>query len=364
MKARRWIASLLNICIFAIAGIALYDLANRRNVFGLPKRGETPPNVQTNVPVGVGTIQQTTLRQVLTAYGEVEPAPASTTRPAAEAHLSIPAAAIVSDVNCVQGQHVDKGQTLFTLDSRAADALIAADEQLCSQSQSLLQSVANSSRPADVPGWMQFIAQWQLNLAQADLARAKSQRALLTIAAPISGTVSALRIRPGEVADPSASAVDLIDADNLVLALDVPGFSESAVKIGQDVMIDSPAIAGTVTFIDPAINPATGMASVDVALPAGCGLKPGQFAGAQIVLDEHTCLAAPAQSIVQDSLGRAQLALVSSDERQATTQIVETGIREGNLVEISGPTLQAGQEIVVDGAYGLLPRTGITVVAR
>jgi RND family efflux transporter MFP subunit len=364
MNARRWIASLVNICIFTIAGIALYDLANRRNVIGIPKGGETSLNVQTQVPVRVGTIKQTTLRQLLAAYGRVEPAPASTTRPAAEAHLTVPNASLVSDVNCVEGEHVEKGQTLFALDSRAADALIAADKQLCSQSESLLQSVTSSSRPADVPGWMQFIAQWQLNLAQADLARAKSQRALLTFAAPISGTVTALRIRPGEVAEPSRPAVDLVDTDNLVLALDLPGFAVSGLKIGQEVLVDSSAISGAVTFIDPAINPATGMASVDVALAPNSGLKVGQFVGAQVVLEEHACLAVPTQSIVQDSLGRAQLAVVSSDESQATAQIVQTGIRDGNLIEVIGPSLQAGQEIVVDGAYGLLARTGITVVGR
>jgi membrane fusion protein, multidrug efflux system len=364
MNAKRWIASIVNLCIFTIAGLALYDLGNRRNVMGIPKGGEAPSNVPTEVPVRVGTIQQTTLRQLLTAYGWVEPAPASTTRPAAEAHLTAPAAALISEVDCVEGEHVDKGQTLFALDPRAADAVIAADKQLVAGSQSLLQSVTGSARPSDVPGWIQYFAQWQLNSAQSELARATSQRDLLTVTAPISGTITALQIHPGEIADPAAQAVELVDTDRLVLALDIPGFAVPNVRIGQSVIINPAGIWGDVIFIDPAINPATGMASVDVSLPPRSDLKAGQFTGAQIVLDERACLAVPAQSIVHDSLGRAQLAVVDPDERQATMQIVQTGIRDGDQIEVNGPSLQAGQEIVVGGAYGLLSRTGITVVAR
>jgi multidrug efflux pump subunit AcrA (membrane-fusion protein) len=118
--------------------------------------------------------------------------------------------------------------------------------------------------------------------------------------------------------------------------------------------------AERVTFIDPAIDSRTGMGSVDAAL-TNPGFVVGQFLGARIVLQERNCLAAPAESIVRDSLGRAQIALVEPDGRSVEMRIVNTGIRDGDMIEIEGPDLQAGAKIVTTGAYGLVTRAGIAV---
>jgi multidrug efflux pump subunit AcrA (membrane-fusion protein) len=120
-----------------------------------------------------------------------------------------------------------------------------------------------------------------------------------------------------------------------------------------------------VSFIDPTIDAATGMASVDVALPQSAGVKPLQFVRASIVLEQQAdCLAVPADAIVIDSLGRPQIAVVSDDQRQATMQFVQTGLREADMVQVTADGLQAGQAIVTRGAYGLVNRTGIRVVGQ
>ena len=270
MKVGRWITSFLTVCIFAAAGFALYELGNRGSVLGTPAPSvEGWQNVEIKVPVQVGAIVQTTLRNTVTAYGYVEPAPASTTRPAAEAHLSVPEAAVVSEVDCVEGQHVDKGQTLFVLDTRSADAAVNNAQQLVTDTTSINDRLGSASR-ADAPVWTQLFAQWQLNLARLELSQALSRRAMLTFVAPISGTISGLHVHPGEVASPSTPAVDLIDTDHLVLAMNVPAFLAPQVHLGQGVILPSVphSTDEQVTFIDPTIDASTGMASVDAALSA------------------------------------------------------------------------------------------------
>ena len=102
------------------------------------------------------------------------------------------------------------------------------------------------------------------------------------------------------------------------------------------------------------------MASIDAAITRP-GSIPGQFVTAQIVLEERNSLAVPSESIVRDSLGRAQIALVEPDQRSVEMHVVDTGIRDGDLVEVISPGLEAGTKIVTTGTYGLVTRAGISV---
>ena len=175
MKPKQFIVSVVNLAIFAIAGIALYELGNRNAWTGAGTQ-TTQQNIQTEVPVSVGTIETATLSRTLTAYGHIEPAPASTTQPAAEARVTVASASLVSEVDCIEGQHVEKGQLLFRLDHRAANAAVARAMQFLSASQAISDSLSPSSRPSDIPAWMTLVARWQVNLAQAQLQQAEAEK--------------------------------------------------------------------------------------------------------------------------------------------------------------------------------------------
>jgi multidrug efflux pump subunit AcrA (membrane-fusion protein) len=93
-------------------------------------------------------------------------------------------------------------------------------------------------------------------------------------------------------------------------------------------------------------------------LPAGSGLRPGQFVPLSIVTAVHTnALAAPVESVVTDADGKSVIALVKGD--QAVQTPVQTGLREDGLVEVTGAELKAGDTVVTVGAYGLPEKTKI-----
>src|SRR5207248_2629350 len=107
------ITPLVKLCILAAVGCGLYALWHR----GVPRHQEQPKALgETEVAVHVGKISLATLRHGVTAYGTVEPKPGAADKAPASAQIKSPAAAIVSDVNCFEGQQVEKGQTLFTLE--------------------------------------------------------------------------------------------------------------------------------------------------------------------------------------------------------------------------------------------------------
>jgi multidrug efflux pump subunit AcrA (membrane-fusion protein) len=80
----------------------------------------------------------------------------------------------------------------------------------------------------------------------------------------------------------------------------------------------------------------------------------------RVTVEEHADrLVVPAESVVTNGDGQTVVAVVNQD--QATQMPVQTGLREGDLVEVAGETLKPGTTIVTVGAYGLPAQTRISV---
>ena len=178
-------------------------------------------------------------------------------------------------------------------------------------------------------------------------------------------------IHAGEVALPPTTAVKIVDLDRLVVAAGIPPWQAAAISAGQKAEIEIPAdpvngsalkIDSKVERVDRAVDPKTNLVSVDIVIPPGQAVRPGQLARVSIAREERNCLVVPADSIVRDSLDRPFVAMVSDDRKQAILRPVEPGLREGDWVEMKAPGLDAGQTIVVSGAYGLLFRSDIKVL--
>jgi len=328
------ITPLVKLCILAAVGFGLYALWHK----GVPRHQERPrAKGETEVAVQVGKISLATLRHGVTAYGTVEPQPGTADKAPASARIASPVAAIVSDVNCFEGQQVEKGQTLFTLrDIRKPDGSI--------------------------------------------------DQALLKIAAPLSGTVVYVNVRPGEVTDPETLTplVEVVDLNRLIIAANVPSSQMPSVKLGQTVEIvpqqgevhdtfattdtatPSPVPAtliGTVTLIEDRVDPKTDMGPVDISVSSKAGLRPGQFVRVRIITEERRdCLTVPSRSIVKNQSGEWVVYLVSG--KHAIQQPVKVGFREGDMVQIQSLILQPGDKVVTTGAYGLPGKTRIRILSE
>jgi len=372
MNAKRAVSAVLTVAVFAAAGLLLYAmLSGGRSTMGPPTEADENPHTDAIVPVQVGTISKATVHRTLTVYGQVEPAPASADQPAAAAMVSVPSADLVADVTCAEGQSVKAGQVLFRLDARAADAQAAQAQALATAAAAAVDAL-HDAPAGSVPAWVITAAQWEKDSAQAMLDHARAQQQWRIVTAPMSGTVTAVNIRAGQVAAASTPAVEIVDLHRLVAALDVPGFDASSVASGQRVGVEMrtaaansamapgastrpSAIEGSIVRVDPAADASTGMVSVDVALPADSGLRPGQFVCGHIEIESHAdCLVVPAAAIVTDINGQPRIALVEGMHRASFLPVV-VGIRQGDTVEISAPGLAAGQPIVTGGAFALPP---------
>jgi len=314
--------------------------------------------VVTEVPVHVGKITRATLHDYVVGYGVIEPEPAGNGRPAAAAKLAPPVSGVVVEAPCTEGQRVKKGDLLFRLDSRAADAAVEVAEKNLARQQQLLAIEGTSKKT--------------LLDAEQQLAAARVQQALLRVEAPLAGVVVRYNARPGEAVDPSAVLAEIIDLERLVASVRIPSVEANHLKTGQAVELSagrngaaaaagfSNAVPASVVYLSPQVDAATDTVLVRASIPSGSNLRPGQFFVARIVCETRDDrLVVPVESVVTAD-GASVIAVVENNK--AVQKPVKTGLREAGLVEVEGDGLKEGLTIVTVGAYALPKETKVRIL--
>jgi membrane fusion protein (multidrug efflux system) len=332
-----------------------------------PNESEKENEAPTEVAVQVGKIKRATLREFVTAYGWIEPEPASAGKPAGAARLVPLVQGVLAEVTCSEGQRVEKGTILFKLDSRAADIAVEKAQKATEfaslnyeRQKKILSSGGTSEKLLQE-------AEQQLAAARNELAAAQTQQSLLRVEAPFSGVITRIFARPGEAVSTTSPMADLLDPSRLVASAQIAASEVNALQRGQSVEVradvDAKPVGATLNYVSPEVDPKNGTVLVHVALPPNGGLHPGQFVTLRIVTrDRKDCLAVPAESVVRDEDGHSVIAVVNGDK--ATLKPVKTGVRDGGLVEIEAVGIQPGLTIVTSGAYGLPKETKIRVVSK
>ncbi len=318
------------------AGLGVFALVKSRSADSASDEEGTTPTV---VNVQVGTLKLMTLHRYVTAYGMVEPAPATADEPAAGAQLAAPTAGVVAKVNVIEGQHVGRGDVLMELNSGTATTDYAEQEV---ERQKKLYAQQNTSLK--------------------NLQDAEAQLASLRVTAPLAGTVTRLNVKPGAAVDVNTVVAEVMDLSRLAVSASIPASEAGELKPGEEVQVPAdPPVTTALSFVSPAVDPNNGAVLVRTPLPADSGLRPGQFVSLRIVTAVHpNCLAAPTESVVTDENGRGIIALVNGDEAVQTP--VRTGLREDGWVEIEGTGLKEGVSVATVGTYGLPEKTKIRVV--
>ena len=322
--------------------------------------------IDTEVAVETAKIIKTSLHRYVMAYGLVEPQPVTHLKSAASSRISVPVTAILAQVYCEEGGHVNKGEVLFELDSRSSEALIAKAEVAAAFAEKNFARKQQLSAGDNISRKLYDEAEQLVQTARRDLLNARVQRELLQIKAPFSGTVTAIHYKVGEAVNPGMVLAELVDLERLDIAVHIPSPEAAELHLGQPVtimpdvksgIVATSATSGQVTFIGSQIDPLTDTVLLRASLNADSGLRLGQFLRVRIQVGERLeRLAVPLESLVSKA-GVAMIAVVEADS--ATLQTVTPGWRDGNLVEVAGENLREGLTIVSRGAYGLPQHTRI-----
>ena len=305
--------------------------------------------------------------------GHVEAIESAQIRPRVAGHLTA--------VHYKEGGLVEKGQLLFTIDSREykatadaaaadasrAEARVALAQQELKRAESLINERAISQGELDQRRMEAQQAEADLLSARANGARAKLDLGFTYITSPIKGRAGEALVKPGNLVAPNESlltTVVSIDPVYVTFTGDEraylryqeaarAGDRESSRDVRNPVLIgladeDGFPHKGEMDFVDNALDPATGTIRARAVVPNPDGIfTPGLFARVRLLGEsQKDALLINEQAVLTDQDRR--YVYIVGDKNAAERRDVKLGPRvEGLLVVDSG--LKAGDKVIING---------------
>lgn len=201
-----------------------------------------------------------------------------------------------------------------------------------------------------------------------DLDRDKTTSNLLSIRATFDGVVLRQDVALGETAEAGKPILEIADTRHMWVKLDVPKEDASKLALGQKVTFTPDGIEqdlhGSITWISTEMNEQTRTLQVraEVENPiVSSDPKSGQEVrllrantfgtGTVILQDNPAALVVPISAVLHDD--KQPLVFVRTGDLSFARVDIETGIRDGKMVELRSGALHVGSEIVTKGGHVL-----------
>jgi len=192
--------------------------------------------------------------------------------------------------------------------------------------------------------------------AAARLALAKAHLSECVITAPFDGVITAVHVRPGDLATPRSPLLEMYAPDSLVIRFSVPEAHSSAMRAGLRLRVTLDAMAGRklaaeVVRVYPQLDASMRTRTVEAKLTESAEIFPYMFARLSLELKRAgDAVLAPAEAVLTAPSGERYVFVV--DQGKAHRRVIEVGIEHDQTVQIlSG--LTAGQRVVVAGQAAL-----------
>jgi membrane fusion protein (multidrug efflux system) len=289
--------------------------------------------------------------------------------------ISADAPGLVKKIHFDSGTMVREGQVLVELDASVEIAQLAslrARRDLArtslERSNTLVASgvIAQAQVDADDASFKSLTA--EANALSAQIAKK-------TIRAPFSGKLGMREVNLGQYLAPGTTIASLETSETIFADFTLPQRELARLGVGMPVRVTKegggePLAEGSISAIDPAIDPVTRNVKLRASLPnAGDRLRPGMFVKVVVVLPEkRKVVAVPLTAVVRASYGDSvfftemkpvgQAKKMTKVARQAFVKLGET---RGDFVAVLDG-LKPGQEIVTAGAFKL--RNGIPLAVN
>lgn len=281
--------------------------------------------------------------------------------------VSNDAAGVVTRLHFESGATVKQGQVLVELDTKVEQAELASAkarrelaETSLRRSQQLVSSgtIAQSQLDADEASFKSLTA--EVNALQAQIARK-------TIRAPFNGKLGMREINLGQYLGPGTTVTTLESIESDYIDFTLPQQHLDKLQVGMKVRVSEQveggkSFEGTVSAIDPSIDPRTRSIQVRATLPKGAeGLRPGMFLQVAVILPEQDdVVAIPMTAVVHASYGDSVFVVENKPATQAgekarkvaRQKFVRLGEARGDFVSVLNG-LEAGEEVVVSGGFKL-----------
>jgi RND family efflux transporter MFP subunit len=362
---------------FTMAGVMLAAVVGGawfwRNHSAATDVGKKTPEA---IPVVSALIARRDVPVTLTANGTVSAQQTVAVRP----QLS----AMIRSVHIKEGQFVQSGERLFTLDARTEDANLSRTEGLLAKSRAELRNAERNLERQRELFEQHFISQAALDVAQNQVDSLRAQlavdqatvqanriaRGFSEIKAPIAGRTGAITVHQGSLVQPNDALVNITQIDPINVSFTLPerefvplqqALAEGHVPVEVELNAGQKQTRkGKLIFIDNVVDTTSGTILLKAEFPnADSHLWPGMFVTVRLVpRTMEDALAVPVQA-VQNGPEKKFLYVVGENSQVRSLPVNVLLIQEG-LAVINGEGIMQGMRVVVEGAQNLRPGSVIT----
>jgi membrane fusion protein, multidrug efflux system len=262
-------------------------------------------------------------------------------------------------LNMPDGAKIRQGTVL----ARVNDAELQA--QLVQQKSQLDLSIKNEKRLADllkVNGINQSDYDAAVNQLSLSEANVKVTQALIdktVVRAPFDGELGLREVSPGAYVTSQTLLGTLQQTDKVKIDFAVPETNAGIIQKGNKVKVQSndmdQPVEATISAIEPQVNSATRNIKVRALLNSGL-IPPGAFV--KVMIDQiKPGMMVPSNAIIPDALSNQ---VVVARKNKAVFTNVETGLRNKNMVEVTGG-LNPGDSVIVSGMLFVRPNAPVKV---
>ena len=335
-------------------------------------------SAQAAVPVTVARVVQKEMPLEVTAVGTVEAYSTVAVRAQVTGEMKA--------VNFQQGDDVEAGQVLFTLDPRPLEAALnqaeanlqrdtaqAANAKVIAQRmEDLVERGVGTREQRDTARTTAAALDAVVGANQAAVDNARVQLQYATIRAPIAGRTGALMVHPGNLvrANDQTPLVVINQVSPIYVSFGIPEALLSDVRrfMAQrelDVHAlppndpGAPAL-GRITFVDNQVDQTTGTIRIKATFPnSSRSLWPGQFVNVTIRLATDAAAIVVPSVAVQAGPEGQYVYVVKSDQ---TVEMRKVNVRRTAGVEtVLQDGVKPDETIVTDGQLRLVPGSRISV---
>ncbi|PIE42738.1 MAG: hypothetical protein CSA50_08870 [Gammaproteobacteria bacterium] len=270
--------------------------------------------------------------------------------------LAFKVSGTITELNVEEGQPVEKGQVLASLDQRETDAELTKARSVYQQRQRDLRRLESLYKKRVIPRNQMQDAQTALEVAKANLDLAKEQKKYLTLAAPQNGVILGRYVEERELVAPHQRAFVISDTSKgWVIRTQVS--DKDIVRINQkdhaNIRLDAypgQLFTGHVSEVAAAADPNTLLFEIEVQLdPADQRLLEGFIGHLEIIpATTKTVAWLPIESVVTADQNKIKLFSIDDDQ---TVHLQEASIAwlESGFVAIN-KGIENGTRIVTLGA--------------
>jgi RND family efflux transporter MFP subunit len=283
-----------------------------------------------------------------------------------------------------EGSYIKKGQAMFQLDQRQAQAAVQQAQGRLERARAslaqaqidvrrytpLVAQKAVSQAELDKAQSMERAATAEVDADQAVLDNAKLNLGWTTVTSPISGIAGISKVGVGDLMTPTTimttvSDINPINVDFSIAEQDYMRFTRE--KTGRDagrslqLILGDGAVfpeRGRALLVNREVDARTGTIQVRAEFPnPGNVLRPGQYARIRAVTEVRKNALLVPQQAVSELQGIYQVGVVGQDNK-AAIKTVKLGPQFGDMWVVESG-LEAGENVIVDGLQRV--KTGMTV---